>query len=171
MVTELLYQYISLYEIEYLKSITIKSCSVIGFCYSRYVPIHPKSKHLAYSQNICQTPGADHKGTGKSAEVEITRDIGAICNRGIPPAGCDNTKKAGSPPPHPKRFLHNLHRYVIQQDKGFCMVARVGGKAIAAYIYLLHGKTILFKYGASDDRYYKESTSRGGGIELTPGRG
>ena len=34
-------------------------------------------------------------------------------------------------------------------------MASVARKIIAVYIYLLHRKTILFKYGASDDRYFK----------------
>ena len=88
----------------------------------------------------------------EGVQVEITRDGNAI----------DEfhrldviTRRRQGVPPHPRRFLRNLHRYIIQENKGFCMVARVGQKVIAAYVYLLHGETIMFKYGASDDRYFQ----------------
>jgi len=87
----------------------------------------------------------------EGVQVEITRDGNAI----------DEfhrldviTRRRQGVPPHPNRFLQNLHKYV-QKNKGFCAVASVGRKTIAVYIYLLHGKTILFKYGASNDRYFK----------------
>jgi lipid II:glycine glycyltransferase (peptidoglycan interpeptide bridge formation enzyme) len=65
------------------------------------------------------------------------------------------TRKRQGVPPHPRRFLHNLHRYLIQTDRGFIIVARVGRKIIGSYLYLLHNKTIYYKYGASDERYFR----------------
>jgi len=88
----------------------------------------------------------------EGVQVEITRDGNAI----------DEfhrldvmTRRRQGVPPHPRRFLHNLHRYIIEKNKGFCMVASVARKIIADYIYLLHGKTVLFKFGASDDGYFE----------------
>jgi CelD/BcsL family acetyltransferase involved in cellulose biosynthesis len=64
------------------------------------------------------------------------------------------TRRRQGVPPHPKVFLYNLHKYVIQQNKGFFIEATLGGQIVASYLFLLYGKTILYKYGASDKRYF-----------------
>jgi hypothetical protein len=92
------------------------------------------------------------KARKEEVQVEIRRDIDAVHEFHRLDV---MTRRRQGTSPHPRRFLNEVHRHAIQKKKGFCLLASRGNKIIAAHIYLVHGKTILYKYGASDAPYLK----------------
>jgi len=61
------------------------------------------------------------------------------------------TRRKHGVPPQPDRFFWNLHRHMIAGGDSFIARAEHGGRAIAAAVYLAWGgKTLTYKYSASD---------------------
>jgi lipid II:glycine glycyltransferase (peptidoglycan interpeptide bridge formation enzyme) len=63
------------------------------------------------------------------------------------------TRREHGIPPQPWKFFLNLWNIALKHDKGFITLASYNTKAIAANLYLVHGKNALYKYGASDRGY------------------
>jgi CelD/BcsL family acetyltransferase involved in cellulose biosynthesis len=53
-------------------------------------------------------------------------------------------------PPQPRRYFRLLWERMIEPGHGFVLIARHGAKAVAGAVYLVGGRTITYKYGASD---------------------
>lgn len=60
------------------------------------------------------------------------------------------TRKQHGVPPQPFSFFLNLHKYILEKNKGFLVVAMYGDSCISAAVYLHFGKKAYYKYGASD---------------------
>jgi len=64
------------------------------------------------------------------------------------------TRKRHGLPPQPFIFFKNLYDQVFSQNMGFISIASIKNKAIAANLYFNFGEEVIFKYGASDQRWY-----------------
>jgi CelD/BcsL family acetyltransferase involved in cellulose biosynthesis len=53
-------------------------------------------------------------------------------------------------PVQPRRYFGHLWRQMLRTGRGFLLIAEVGGEAAAAAVFLHHGDTVIYKYGASD---------------------
>jgi len=56
-------------------------------------------------------------------------------------------------PPQPHHFFKNLYNTVLLNDAGFIVLARFQTNIVAAAVYLVMGKKIIYKYGASDKAF------------------
>jgi lipid II:glycine glycyltransferase (peptidoglycan interpeptide bridge formation enzyme) len=60
------------------------------------------------------------------------------------------TRRRLGVPIQPRRFFRGLWERVIEPGLGFVLVAEAGGTPVAAAVFLAHGETVIYKYGASD---------------------
>jgi len=60
------------------------------------------------------------------------------------------TRRRHGVPPQPFRFFANLGRHVLEPAHGFIVTARLGGRAVAAAVFLHAGRRAIFKFGAWD---------------------
>lgn len=60
------------------------------------------------------------------------------------------TRKRHGVPPQPFRFFQEIHRHILSRNQGWVVLARAGGTPVAGAVFLRFGKTITYKYGASD---------------------
>jgi CelD/BcsL family acetyltransferase involved in cellulose biosynthesis len=63
------------------------------------------------------------------------------------------TRRRHGVPPQPWAFFAQIHRHVIAPGQGFTVLARSGSTPIAGAMFFHFGKSALFKFGASDDRF------------------
>lgn len=63
------------------------------------------------------------------------------------------TRKRHGVPPQPWSFFKSMHRNVISAGKGFIVLGRYQGQAIAGAVYFHSGKQGIYKFGASDKQY------------------
>jgi hypothetical protein len=63
------------------------------------------------------------------------------------------TRRRHGLPPQPARFFNQVYRHLLAPGRAFIVLGLVGGRPVAAALFLLFEKTALFKYGASDIRY------------------
>ncbi len=62
------------------------------------------------------------------------------------------TRRRQGVPTQPKSFILGLAS-LLEQGLGFVMTARHDGRAVAAAVFLASGDTVVYKYGASDERF------------------
>jgi len=60
------------------------------------------------------------------------------------------TRKRLGVPVQPKRFFARLWEEMLEPGLGFVLLAEHEGVAVAAALFLAHGETVIYKYGASD---------------------
>jgi CelD/BcsL family acetyltransferase involved in cellulose biosynthesis len=65
------------------------------------------------------------------------------------------TRRRHGVPVQPRRFFRLLHRHVIDAGHGFVLTASLGGAAVAAAVFLAWNGTLIYKYGASDERSWE----------------
>lgn len=90
------------------------------------------------------------KAQGEKLEIRISDTFAAIkdfCRLNA------LTRRDHGLPPQPFLFFQNLFDHVIARGMGFVVTASLSGKAIAANVYLKFGKSVIYKYGASDKHY------------------
>jgi Acetyltransferase (GNAT) domain len=63
------------------------------------------------------------------------------------------TRRRHGVPPQPASFFLNIHEHIIRPGLGFIVLARYRSRFIAAAVFFHYGKTALYKYGASDNRF------------------
>jgi CelD/BcsL family acetyltransferase involved in cellulose biosynthesis len=57
-------------------------------------------------------------------------------------------------PVQPRRYFRLLSELMITNGHGTLLLAEYGGKAVAGAIFLLGGRTVTYKYGASDPAHW-----------------
>jgi hypothetical protein len=57
-------------------------------------------------------------------------------------------------PPQPRRYFRLLWERMIEPGHGFVLIARHQGCAVAGAVFLTGGRTMTYKYGASDARFW-----------------
>jgi CelD/BcsL family acetyltransferase involved in cellulose biosynthesis len=60
------------------------------------------------------------------------------------------TRRRLGVPVQPRRYFSLLWRRVLEPGVGFLLIARAGGRPVAAAVFLAWGGTVIYKYGASD---------------------
>lgn len=65
------------------------------------------------------------------------------------------TRRRLGVPVQPKRFFENLWNHVLGRDLGFAVVAYRGSDAVAAAVFLAWNGNLVYKFGASDRRYWE----------------
>lgn len=63
------------------------------------------------------------------------------------------TRKRHGLPPQPFSFFQNIQEAVIEQDLGFVVLAHTDSIPIAGAIFFHFGKSAIYKFGASDERF------------------
>jgi lipid II:glycine glycyltransferase (peptidoglycan interpeptide bridge formation enzyme) len=108
---------------------------------------HSDDHMFARFQSTTRT--ALRKAEGAGVQVEIARDIGALKN--FYELLCQTRRRHGTPP-QPFAFFANLHRHVLQQNRGFIALARKNGQPAAGIFFLQDACMAIYKYAASDVR-------------------
>lgn len=93
---------------------------------------------------------AVRKAERSALKIEVRHDLesvkdffGLLCK----------TRKRHGVPPQPFHFFSSIHRHVLALGLGCVVLARVGAVPVAGAIYFHFGKTVIYKFGASDDRF------------------
>lgn len=111
--------------------------------------IHDRESELfkrlnpATRRNIRKAVGSDVRVTISGSEKDLDKYYRLHCL----------TRKRHGVPPQPYRFFKAIHRNVISKGKGFTVLGRHEGRAVAGAVYLHSGKKAIYKFGASDLRY------------------
>lgn len=63
------------------------------------------------------------------------------------------TRRRHGAPPQPIEFFQHIHEELIAKQAGFIAIASAGPVAIAAAVFLHHGATAVYKFGASDETH------------------
>jgi hypothetical protein len=89
---------------------------------------------------------AEHSGL----TVEFSRELDAM--RAFYFLLCKTRKRHGVPP-QPFDFFASIHRNVLAQNLGWVVLARAGQVPVAGAVYFHFGKTVTYKFGASDEAF------------------
>ena len=90
------------------------------------------------------------KAERSNLSIEFSRDLEAVrAFHGL----LRKTRKRHGVPPQPFRFFAAIHRHILSQNHGWVVLARAGGVPVAGAVYFRFGKTVIYKYGASDDAF------------------
>ena len=63
------------------------------------------------------------------------------------------TRKRLGVPAQPRYFFEGVWKYIIEPGLGYILIAYKDGQAIGGGVYFKFGKTVYYKYGASDFEY------------------
>jgi hypothetical protein len=63
------------------------------------------------------------------------------------------TRKRHGVPPQPFSFFAAIQRHVLAEGRGCVALARSGGVPVAGGVYFRFGRTGIYKFGASDERF------------------
>jgi hypothetical protein len=64
------------------------------------------------------------------------------------------TRKRHGIPPQPRKFFEAVYDCIIAQRQGFVILALYKGRAIGAAMFFHFGRRGIYKFGASDTRFY-----------------
>ncbi|MDW7679967.1 MAG: GNAT family N-acetyltransferase [bacterium] len=81
--------------------------------------------------------------------VTIRFDDSALAMENFYHLNCLTRKKHGLPP-QPMAFFRNVLNYVIKKKHGIIALANFQNKVIAAAIFFIYQKSVIYKFGASD---------------------
>jgi CelD/BcsL family acetyltransferase involved in cellulose biosynthesis len=65
------------------------------------------------------------------------------------------TRRRQGVPVQPRRFMRLLWRHVIDRGLGFLVLAHSAGRPIAGAVYLAWNGHLIYKFGASDSRFWQ----------------
>jgi CelD/BcsL family acetyltransferase involved in cellulose biosynthesis len=111
-------------------------------------------------------PGSD--GRGGRARASVRRNIAAAGRAGVRVRVAEQerdltqafydlhvrTRRRQGVPVQPRRYFRLLWERMIAPGHGVVLLADVDGREVAAAVYLTGGRTVTYKYGASDDRFW-----------------
>jgi hypothetical protein len=98
------------------------------------------------------TRRAIRKAEQSGLTFELSRDLEAV--RAFYGLFCKTRRRHGAPP-QPYEFFASIQRNVLARKQGWVALARDGQVPVAGAVYLNFGKTAIYKFGASDDRFNK----------------
>ena len=90
------------------------------------------------------------KSVREGTKVEVSNSRSAL--EDFYQMNCITRKKHGLPP-QPKTFFENLFKYIISTKNGFITIGKFKDVSIAGAVYLLFGKKVIYKFGASNMEY------------------
>ena len=65
----------------------------------------------------------------------------------------EQTRRRHGVPPQPFPFFAHISSEVLAQKKGWVVIARQGKIPVAGAVFFHHGRTAIYKFGASDEAY------------------
>jgi CelD/BcsL family acetyltransferase involved in cellulose biosynthesis len=71
------------------------------------------------------------------------------------------TRRKHGLPPQPDRFFDELQKLLLDRTMGFVSLARREETVLAACVFLLLGKTVYYKFGASDEAHLAHRPNHG----------
>jgi hypothetical protein len=95
---------------------------------------------------------AIRKAEQSGLKIEFSRDLGAV--RAFHALVCATRRRHGVPP-QPRSFFACIQRHVLARGHGWVVLARHQGRPVAGAVYFHFGKTVTFKYGASDESFQR----------------
>jgi hypothetical protein len=63
------------------------------------------------------------------------------------------TRQRHGVPPQPFSFFANIQRHVLEKNLGWVVLARHEGNPVAGAVFFHFGKSVLYKFGASDEKH------------------
>ena len=63
------------------------------------------------------------------------------------------TRKRHGLPVQPFRFFAEIHRHVLAQNHGCVVLARLGPTPVAGAVFVHFGRTVIYKFGASNEEF------------------
>lgn len=116
-----------------------------------------------YKRHVCSLDGDIEKIRSNINKRTIQRsirkaeDAGTVIKRVTDVQGMEAfirlnrlTRKKHGVPSQPRKWFNQLQKHVIESGNGFIMVAELNKRIVGASIILISGKTIHYKYNASD---------------------
>jgi hypothetical protein len=94
--------------------------------------------------------GAIRQAGESGLKIEFSRDLEAI--RAFHGLMCMTRRRHGVPP-QPFSFFACVQRHVLAENQGWVVLARHNGLPVAGAVYFHFGKTVIYKYGASDEKF------------------
>jgi CelD/BcsL family acetyltransferase involved in cellulose biosynthesis len=67
---------------------------------------------------------------------------------------CETRRRQGVPV-QPRRFISSIWERLIETGLGFVVTARLDGTPVATALFLAWNQSLIYKYGASDNSYWK----------------
>jgi hypothetical protein len=64
------------------------------------------------------------------------------------------TRKKHGLPPQPFNFFSNILRHILSQHQGVVVTARLGREPVASAVFFHFGRTVFFKFAASNEHYH-----------------
>ena len=93
---------------------------------------------------------AVRKAEQSGLTVEFSQDLDAV--RAFFGLLCRTRKRHGLPV-QPFRFFESIHRHVLSLDQGWVVLARHGQVPVAGAVFFHFGKTVIYKFGASNEAF------------------
>jgi hypothetical protein len=99
-----------------------------------------------------RTDGSVRRAVRKAEQsgltIEFSQDLSAVRDFHELLA---RTRQRHGVPVQPFAFFANIHRHVLSQNQGWVVLARLGRSPVAGAVFFHHGRSALFKFGASDE--------------------
>ena len=105
---------------------------------------------VLFSRLESSTRRAIRKAEQGSLQIEFTRDLDSV--RAFHRLLCITRRRHGVPP-QPFHFFACIQRHVLAQNHGWVALARHNGIPVAGAVYFHFGKTVIYKYGASNEKF------------------
>ena len=96
------------------------------------------------------TRRAVRKAEQSNLKIEFSRDLESV--RAFHRLMCITRRRHGVPP-QPFHFFACIQRHVLAKDQGWVVLARHNGVPVAGAVYFHFGKTVIYKYGASNEKF------------------
>lgn len=93
---------------------------------------------------------AVRKASGSDLQIEFRRSMEAM--RSFHALLCQTRQRHGVPP-QPLAFFEQVQRHVLAKNQGWVVLATLHNRPVAAAVFFHHGRSALYKYGASDDSF------------------
>lgn len=93
---------------------------------------------------------AIRKAGASQLRVEFAQDLTAVHR--YYELHCATRRRHGLPP-QPFRFFHHLQRHFLQPGLGWVVLASLPQGPVAGAVFLRYGRTLTFKFGASNPRF------------------
>ena len=103
-----------------------------------------------FSRFESSTRRAIRKGEQSDLQIEFSRDRDSV--RAFHRLLCITRRRHGVPP-QPFAFFACIQRHVLAQNQGWVVLARQNGIPVAGAVYVHFGRTVIYKYGASNEEF------------------
>lgn len=117
--------------------------------YQHVIPLGPDPQ-VAWNRFDGSVRQGVRRAEKSGVQIEFSASPEAV--RAFYTLHCRTRQRHGLPPP-PRRFFDAIQRHILARGHGQVVLARHDGAAIAGAVYFHFGRTALYKFGASDDRF------------------